>query len=361
MLFWFQEIDIENQRPPKDTAYTENPYEILADYQDVAALANAYLNGIIVENDQNMSSRRDLEILPPFAFPFQQKLSWSNVQFSNNIILPIDTAYNEHSKNIQIIKSQYSNDDDLNINYPEEINPENAEPIALSGILEATVPKQVLQFKFSNNEAGDTKTQNGIKVKLVSIKGHAVKVIVTNPNGTDASLGEDKPDDVQILATDKTKQFLSSSGSSTGPDDMTDYYKNILNKIVDNPENAKSLEEDLIKEQERFEKKHKNQSYHTRYFKGTVEDVVIYVLDYSKANKIKKQVKLPAYSFKNSSDTRPIIDIPATLSVYDRTISGMLNQKNELRQQELANEIKIDQTAYKKPGKAWRTRGRCSV
>lgn len=350
MLFWIQKADLENMRTPKDTAYQENTMAFLEDYPTVAGLTDNYLKGILIENNGDYSTKRQLKIISPFAYPFQQNLTWTNVQFSDNTIKPIIEEYKDGSKDIQVVKSSYHDGSELDIFYPNGTNESlQQQPSFLNGTIETISPKAVLQFKFANNETGDTKEQNGIKVKLVSIKGHIVTVEITNPNKQDPALKDFKGDLVTIEATDKTKKFLSRKGSSSGPDDLLDYYKSVLNKIIDNPENVKTLEKDLEKSEQDYEKKHKNQSYYKTYYRGPVEDVIVYVSDYSKAVVTKKELKLPAYSFKSSFDPKPIAEIPVQATVYDRSLNDILNQKSELKAENLTKEIKIEQKAYSPP------------
>lgn len=73
MLFWFQEIDLENERPPKDTVYDENPFLILKDYGSTGDMASNYLDGILVEKDESRGDKIELKLHYPFALPFAQK------------------------------------------------------------------------------------------------------------------------------------------------------------------------------------------------------------------------------------------------------------------------------------------------
>lgn len=352
MLFWIQKADLENMRTPKDTSYQENPMAILEDYPTVQGLTENYLNGILIENNGDFSTKRQLKVIYPFEYPFQQNVVWTNVQFNNNTVNPIVAEYKEDSKAIQVVKSSYNNGNELDVYYPnQENNIAQQQPVLLNGSVETVSPKAILQFKFAHNETGDTKEQNGIKVKLVSIKGHIVSVEVTNPNKQDPALKDFKGDLVNIQATDKTKKFLSRSGASSGPDDLLDHYKSILNKIIDNPENVKSLEKDLEKSEAEYEKKHKNQSFYKTYYRGPVEDVIVYVSDYSKAVVVKRELKLPTYSFTNHSDSKTIAEIPSHATVYDRSLNNVLNQKSELSEKDLTKEIKIEQKAYTPPTK----------
>ncbi|TDQ11426.1 hypothetical protein ATK78_0548 [Pedobacter metabolipauper] len=352
MLFWFKKIDIENQKPPTDTSYEENPFVILGDYPTMSGLTNNFLNGILIENNGDMSTKNELKVHYPFTFPFEPKITWNTVQFNNNSNLPVKSEYLEGDQQIQVVKSEYNNDNNVSVYYPEKETLRTIEPTFLSGTIEATIPKAVLQFKFTNNETGDTKEQNGIKVKLVSIKDHMVTVDVTTAGPTDPSVDPDKIDLIKVMATDKTNKFLDHSGSSTGPEDLMDFFQDILEKIMDHPEDVKKLEKEMEKMQKEHEEKNKNQTHYRAFFRGSVEDVVVYIFDYSKATKLKKALKLPAYSFSNSSDGRPIANIATTTTVYDRSLDDLLKQKAELTQGELSKEIKIEQKPYSKPNKA---------
>lgn len=350
MLFWFQEIDLENQRMPKDTAYEENPFLIMDDYPSMTDLANNYLNGIIVEKDGSRGDKTELKIHHPFSLPFATKTNWGSVQFSDKTSMGIIEDRNDSLANRQVVRTNWNGEEGFDIYYPEE-NPSGVMPVSLTGVVETQMPKNILKFKFAHDETGDTKEQNGIKVKLVSIKGHAVTIEVVNPNKTDPAIDTDKIDLVKVMASDKTKQYLDHSGYSTGPDDLLDYYKSILNKIIENPENVKTLQDQVKKEEDKYEEKHKNTSYHRIYFKGPVEDVVVYVLDYSKVSVLKKQMAWPVYSFKSKERAynttepfEPIFNIPTTSTAYDSSLSKLLGGKPELSENELSAQIKIEQS-----------------
>jgi len=353
MLFWLQEIDLENERPPKDTVYDENPFVILNDYGSTSDLANNYLDGIIVEKDESRGDKIELKLHYPYALPFAQKASWKSVKFNDNSSTDIIEDENDSLINRQVVRTNWNNEEGFDILYPDEKS-YSAKPAFLNGSVEAQVPKAILKFTFASNETGDTKEQNGIKVKLAKVKGHAVSIEVENPNKTDPAVDTEKMDLVTILATDKTKKFLHQSGSSSGSGEMFDFYKKLLNEVVDNPEKVSTLQKDLDEEERKYDEKHKNMSYYSAYFKGTVEEVVVYVMDYSKATIRKKNFSLPVYSFKaeerDYNSTAPyqeVFDIPTFATAYDPAVSKLLSAKMELSAGELPGKIKIDQTSIR--------------
>ncbi|QDW24726.1 hypothetical protein FFJ24_007825 [Pedobacter sp. KBS0701] len=351
MLFWFQEIDLENERPPKDTVYDENPFLILKDYGSTGDMASNYLDGILVEKDESRGDKIELKLHYPFALPFAQKTSWKSVKFNDNSSTDIIEDENNSLISRQVVRTNWNNEEGFDILYPDEKS-YSADPVSLNGSVEAQIPKAILKFTFAGNERGDTKEQHGIKVKLASVKGHAVSIEVENPNKTDPAVDTEKMDLVTILATDKTKKFLHQSGSSSGSGEMFDFYKKLLNEVVDNPEKVGTLQKDLDEEQRKYDEKHKNRSYYSAYFKGTVEDVVIYVMDYSKATIRKKNFSLPVYSFKAAergyNSTAPyqeVFDIPTYATAYDPAVDKLLSTKPELYAGEIGNKIKIDQSS----------------
>jgi len=360
MLFWFQEIDLKNQKMPTDTAYAENPFLILEDYPSLTELGNNYLNGIIIEKSDSGSDKTELKVHYPFAFPFQRKTNWSSVQFSDKTSTAIAEDFNDSIVNRQVDKTNWNNEEGFDIYYPT--GKSQAIPITLNGTIETQLPKNILKFEFAHNETGDTKEQSGIKVKLVSIKGHAVSVEIVNPHKTDPAVDSENAEFFKVLATDKTKKYLDSNGYSNGPDDLITVYQDLLNKIVENPENAKALQLEMEKEQDKNEEKHKNTSYSRVYFSGTVEDVVVYVMDYSKASILKRQIALPVHAFKNKDreygTTEPfesIFEIPTTATVYDREMTNYLNGKPELQEEDLAKQIKIEQSTMNVTGPSGKT------
>jgi len=351
MLFWFREIDLENERPPKDTVYDENPFVILNDYGSTSDLANNYLDGIIVEKDESRGDKIELKLHYPYALPFAQKTSWKSVKFNDKSSTDIIEDENNSLISRQVVRTNWNNEEGFDILYPDEKS-YSAKPVSLNGSVEAQVPKGILKFTFASNERGDTKEQNGIKVKLAKVKGHAVSIEVENPNKTDPAIDTEKMDLVTILATDKTKKFLHQSGSSSGSGEMLDYYKKLLNEVVENPEKVANLEKNLDEEQRKYDEKHKNMSYYSAYFKGTVEDVVIYVMDYSKATVLKKNFSLPVYSFKakergynSTAPYQEVFDIPTYATAYDPAVAKLLSTKSELSAGELGSKIKIDQSS----------------
>jgi len=358
MLFWLKEIDLQNQEAPKDTAYQENPFLVIDDYPSMDILSKSYLNSIIVETNNDVISKRELKIHFPFELPFQQKINWSNVGFSNTNVVPVKEEAEENVDALQVVKTNWNGVPAMDIYYPERIDISSVRPVNLSGHIEALIPRKVLQFKFSAGESGGTKTQDGISVRLKKMNGHVVSVEVTNPHKNDPALNANETPLVKIMAMDETKQYLYQNGSFTGPEDLMDYYDKILNKIIAKPENVKVLEKEVEAEEKKFEEKHKNKGYYTTYYKGTVTDVVVYVLDYSKATKVSQDLNLRAYTFGNLSNT-PIAEIPIPVTVYDPAIASLLNQKPELKESELklvgikqqAYEKKTEAPAYEEPAK----------
>lgn len=351
MLFWFQEIDLQNQRTPKDTAYAENPFLILNDYGSTSDLTRNYLDGILVEKDESRGDKIELKLHYPFVLPFARKAFWKSVKFNDNSNTEIIENENDSLISRQVVRTNWNNEEGFDILYPDEKS-YSVKPVSLNGAVELQVPKAILKFSFARNERGDTKEQNGIKVKLVSVTGHAVSIEVENPNKTDPAVDTERMDLVTILSTDKTKKFLRQSGSSTGSVEMFDFYKKLLNEVIKNPEKVKNLEKDLEEEQIKYDEKHKNMSYYSAYFRGAVKDVVVYVTDYSKAKIRKESFSLPLYSFKadekgynNTAPDQEAFDIQTDATVYDPAIDNLSNTKPELSEGEFGSKIKIDQSS----------------
>jgi hypothetical protein len=350
MLFMLESINLENQKPPKDTAYEENPYAILADYPNLSSLTNNYLNGIVAAQPDDSETKSEIRLSMPFAFPFQQKTEWKNVTLANQTSVAISEKYQDSAAFAQAIQENWNGEDRFTV-FPSATG-NVIKPKTLGGIITAKIPKNVLQFKFANNETGDTKEQDGIKVKLVSIKGHAVQLEIYNPKKLDPSVNEDELESYKVVAMDETKQFLDQSGSSTGDDESLAIYKKVLQKIIENPDKVNELEKEVNKLDEEYEKKNKNKVHYTTYYRGAVTDVIVYVLDYSKVNTIKKDLQLPVYPFfasylSDKDGDQPILDVRTGTVAYDQTIAKSLKEKLELTESELKTKIKISQNEYK--------------
>jgi len=345
MLFWMQEIELENERPPKDTVYDENPFMILEDYGSAQDLATNYLDGIIVEKDDSRGDKIELKLHYPYALPFAQKTSWTSVKFSDQSLTGIIEDESDSLLKRQVVRTNWNNEEGFDILYPDEKS-FLATPISLNGTVEAQVPKGILKFTFKSSEKGDTKEQNGIKVKLAKAEGHAVSIEVINPNKTDPAVNTAKVDPVTILAADETKKFLRQSGSSTGSEEMFAYYKKLLNEIIKDPEKVSTLEKDLDEQERKYEAKHMHTAYYSAYFKGKVDEVVVYVVDYSKVVTLKRNFALPIYSFKaQSSGHIPVFDMPTFATAYDHAVAKQLIMKPELSAGELNSKIKINQSS----------------
>jgi len=348
MLFFLKRIDLENQEKPKDTVYEENPFQIMDQYPTVAGLTTAYMNSILVENNADYSSKRVLNIHYPFALPFQQDMNWQTVTFANNAQHTISDAYNETLNAIQVVKTNWNNNPGLEITYPENTDPATVEPVGINGTIDAVIPKGVLQFKFSKDETGDTQEKSGVKVKLVNVKGHMVNVEVINSNPVDPAVDPDKIELIKVMARDETGGFLDQSGSSTGSDELLERYNKVLEQMVAEPKDIKKLQKQLEDDDAAYEKKYKNTIFYKTYYRGAVNEIIVYVLDYSKATKVSKQLNLKTYSFKNDVENRTIEDIPVPTTVYNLALAKQLSEKAEINAADLQKLMVIDQQAYEK-------------
>ncbi|MEJ2880917.1 hypothetical protein [Pedobacter sp. GR22-6] len=348
MLFFLKRIDLENQEKPKDTVYEENPFQIMDQYPTVAGLTTAYMNSILVENNADYSSKRVLNIHYPFALPFQQDMNWRTVTFANNAQHTISDAYNETLNAIQVVKTNWNNNPGLEITYPENTDPVTSEPIGINGTIDVVVPKNVLQFKFSKDETGDTQEKSGVKVKLVNVKGHMVNVKVINSNPVDPAVDPDKIELIKVMARDETGGFLDQSGSSTGSDELLERYNKVLEQMVAEPKDIKKLQKQLEDDDAAYENKYKNTIFYKTYYRGAVNEIIVYVLDYSKATKVSKQLNLKTYSFKNDVENRTIEDIPVPTTVYNLALAKQLSEKAEINAADLQKLMVIDQQAYEK-------------
>jgi len=351
MLFAFEKMDLENQRVPTVTEYAVNPLIILDDYSSTTDLVNNYANGILVDRQQDSKSQKDLKIIYPFEFPFQQIAEWNSVKLANNTVLTLksDKDYQEGAENIVALKSHDLAFNEINVYYAAETTDPKLQPDRLLGKIQATAPKNVLQFKFSIDDEGEIQEKNGIKVKLLSIKDHQVKIEVTNPLKTAAGVNTQDLEWVKVHAKDDTRQYLDYSGHSSGAEGIIDYYKSILTKLIDEPQNITELKKELDKKDKEFESEYKDKYYLTTYFKGKVKEVTVYIFDYSKVVTVKKELNVPVQKFEGSFDRQPIAGIPVDARVYDHEIENLLRGKAEVNPDALDSAIKIQQLPYKKP------------
>jgi hypothetical protein len=96
------------------------------------------------------------------------------------------TAINGHESDAltsrSVVRTNWNNEEGFDTLYPDEKS-STISPVTLKGSIETLIPKATLKFTFTNNETGDAKEQNGIKVKLTSIKGRAVSVYAKSTEG----------------------------------------------------------------------------------------------------------------------------------------------------------------------------------
>lgn len=350
MLFALEKIDLENQIVPTETQYTSNPLAILDDYSSTSDLVNNYVNGILVNQERENGTQKDLKIIYPFEYPFQQSFNWKALRLADNrsVVLKGD----EYSGNITEITALKSHDlafNELTVYYPSETADPKLQPAGLIGQVNAVAPKNVLRFSFSTSGKGDTQEKNGISVKLVDIRDHQVKIEVTNPKKTAAGVNTDNFNWLQVQAMDGTKQYLSASGSSSGSEEMFNIYKRMLQQLVDAPEKIKDIQNELQEKEEQFEAGHKDKYYRTTYFKGKVQDIVVYVYDYSQVVTVKKDLDAPVRQFEDIFDTRsPVLAIETPATVYDHVTPQLLAPGAELLPSALDTAIKTDQSPYRK-------------
>lgn len=340
-IYQMKNLELSNLDVPKEAAYVSNPLVVLKDYPTSAELTNNYLDAIIANKTDTSVYGALLKLVTPFEFPFQVENKWSSVQFSNNTsaLLTREGEPQPPDENIMALTLENGLSTDISVSY-SNID-KKRQPAYIIGESTILLPERILEFKFSKGETGQTKEQHGIKVKLIDIKDHIVKIEIIDPLKTDARLDLHKTVRYKIMAKDLTTQFLADKENTNGPEESLKAYLGFIDGFITNPKSLNNLDHKLDSVEKKLNEKYRNTYFQTTYFKGLVEEVTVYVFDYSKAISLTKSLKIPVSNFEGTFKRTAIAEIPTSATVYDHEAAGLLNYKAELNEAELNTQLKI--------------------
>lgn len=350
LLFWMLEAEIESEIPPETTEYAEDPLRIIGDYDDLDTLARQYATGLIATHDVRYRPQAT-EIELPFAYPFQNALSWHAAVLDDGTRLPVvddgerierfmlsamasngagggDAAADGEPGLVQQI-SPTSLKTLLREHYP---NGEDAPPVQrLDGTLTLEIPRHVHRVSFGPGDVGRTRTVGDYRIRLESLDGHRAAVSVRD-NGSDGPAStewvERLDGRVILIARDASGRTLDDSGSATGTPGGPERILEVLDEAIEQarrgqPMDTEALQAELDARQRELLEEHDGAWFGSKTFHGTIAELDVALVDPVGGQTRELPLSLTPTYFEVPDNTRELAPFPSAATVYEHSFEAL--------------------------------------
>jgi len=355
-LLLLERAQLKLTSKPIETEYGEDATVLLKHYPTPQALVDTYINGLFVLR-KNASSDYLTDLTPvfpfsftmPAQFPFPHGLEWQSVTLSNKRVIPFQPEWSETDPGIQLSpsSSNVESPDDLTVTYPYidglDVDPKSQpQPVLLQGKVEIIAPRRVVTFNLTKTDVGQTRTDDNISVKLLSLDKNIAEIELSNSAALTEEVNETALNPLIVQAKDSTGQFLSRSGSINENAAQIAFYEKQLAEMQQQPAWSDAFEDKLKAQQQAFDQQ-QGKHYSKVYFNGTLETVEVSVLDFSQATITRKDLQLPVRHFEPNTLDTAIEPLPMPVVVYDDQASTWLKGAT-LTEDQLKRNVSISQS-----------------
>lgn len=356
-LLLLERAQLKLEDKPVETDHTNDELALLKHYPSPQALAQTYIDGLFVLRKNSGSDYlTDLEPVFPFnandpgEFPFPHALEWQSVILSNKQVVPFQPEWSETDPSIQLSPSSasQSDPDDLTITYPyvdtlDLASDKQAQPVRLQGKVEVVAPRKVFTFELNQKDIGQTRTDENIRIKLLSMNRNYAEVELSNSAPLAPQVRDITLNPLIIQAKDSTGQFLSRAGVITQSAEQQAFHKGQLEQMLKQKTWSDAFAKQLQEQQHSFEEK-QNRHYAKVYFNGLPQTLEVSVLDFSSATLDRKELDLPVHLFQGTTLGKTIQPLPLSVVIYDDQAANWLKGAS-LDEEQLKKSVTITQGA----------------
>ncbi|WP_397451302.1 hypothetical protein [Pseudomonas sp. NA-150] len=355
-LLMVDRIQLEMQKKPVETQYSENSLILLKDYPDTQSVTDTYVKDLfILRKASDSDYLTTLEPRFPFAFhfpadfPFPQKLSWQSVVLDNKKTVPFTKERLEDASHIQLSPSLYdaNNPNDLDLIYPyvdgapPPTDKDKPNPVTLNGEIQIVTPRRVSTFEFLPTEVGARRTDGNISVTLLGLNENYAEVEMQNSVNLSDELVDQDFNPLVLQAQDRTHQFLSRAAGITQSAEQLAFYQKQLDALMAQKQYSDAFHQQQIADLHAFNRQLKTH-YTKAYFNGTIEKLQVSVLDYAQSEIRKTQLSLPVRQFNEHTFGLTVQPLSMPVVVYDSEAQDFL-KSYEMNEEQLRKSIVIRQ------------------
>ncbi|CAI8947897.1 hypothetical protein [Pseudomonas sp. IT-P395] len=355
-LLLLERAQIKLDDNPPHTEYGEDALAVLKHYPAPQTLVDTFINGLFVlHKDASSDYLTDLQPVFPFnlnipgGFLFPHGVEWQSVTLSNNRVIAYQPEWSETDPGIQLSpsSSNVTNPDDLTVTYPfiDGLNVDKKslpQPVSLQGQIEVIAPRRLYSFDLTQQDVGQTRSNDNLSVKLLKLANNYAEVEFSNNLPLAAEVAEAQLNPLIVQARDKTGQYLVRAGSiNEGPEQVA-FYEKQLTYLQQQKAWSATLEKQLTQEQQDFEQKHPRR-YNKVYFNGPIETLEVSVLDFSSATVTRKSLDLPIRTFNQHTTEKTIQPLDPSVTVYDDLAVNWLKGAS-LTEEQLKAGIRVHQS-----------------
>jgi hypothetical protein len=355
-LLLLERAQIKLDDNPPHTEYGEDALAVLKHYPAPQTLVDTFINGLFVlHKDASSDYLTDLQPVFPFnlnipgGFLFPHGVEWQSVTLSNNRVIAYQPEWSETDPGIQLSpsSSNVTNPDDLTVTYPfiDGLNVDKKslpQPVSLQGQIEVIAPRRLYSFDLTQQDVGQTRSNDNLSVKLLKLANNYAEVEFSNNLPLAAEVAEAQLNPLIVQARDKTGQYLVRAGSINESPEQVAFYEKQLTYLQQQKAWSATLEKQLTQEQQDFEQKHPRR-YNKVYFNGPIETLEVSVLDFSSATVTRKSLDLPIRTFNQHTTEKTIQPLDPSVTVYDDLAVNWLKGAS-LTEEQLKAGIRVHQS-----------------
>lgn len=355
-LLLLERAQLKLDSNPAQTEYGEDALGVLKHYPTPQALVDTFIKGLFVlHKDASSDYLTDLQPVFPFnlnipgGFLFPHGVEWHSVTLSNKRVIAYQPEWSETDPGIQLSpsSSNVTNPDDLTVTYPfiEGLGVDKKtlpQPVSLQGQVEVIAPRRLYSFDLTQNDVGQTRTNDNLSVKLLKLEKNYAEVEFSNnlplaPEVADAQLNP-----LIVQARDGTGQYLVRAGSINESPEQVNFYQKQLTHLQQQKNWSDALEHQLSAEQLAFEQQHPRR-YNKVYFNGPIETLEVSLLDFSSATVTRKALDLPIRTFNPHTVEKTVQPLDLPIVVYDDLAANWLKGAS-LTEDQLKAGVRIQQS-----------------
>ncbi|WP_095114070.1 hypothetical protein [Pseudomonas sp. Irchel 3H7] len=355
-LLLLERAQIKLDDNPPHTEYGEDALAVLKHYPAPQTLVDTFINGLFVlHKDASSDYLTDLQPVFPFnlnipgGFLFPHGVEWQSVTLSNKRVIAYQPEWSETDPGIQLSpsSSNVTNPDDLTVTYPfiDGLNVDKKslpQPVSLQGQIEVIAPRRLYSFDLTQQDVGQTRSNDNLSVKLLKLANNYAEVEFSNNLPLAAEVAEAQLNPLIVQARDKTGQYLVRAGSINESPEQVAFYEKQLTYLQQQKAWSATLEKQLTQEQQDFEQKHPRR-YNKVYFNGPIETLEVSVLDFSSATVTRKSLDLPIRTFNQHTTEKTIQPLDPSVTVYDDLAVNWLKGAS-LTEEQLKAGIRVHQS-----------------
>ncbi|RUO33088.1 hypothetical protein CWE14_07615 [Aliidiomarina soli] len=325
--------------------YTQPELLHLHDYDDMAAMTEAYVQSLVPINSREhslclrYSHNQGFVLKEGFEFPFRHRLAYLQMTLDDGDVLQMpDVANGERETNDIVHRGDF-------YCYQGEFTADDPQPATVSAEFDAQLPANLIEFEFTAADVGETMEQDGYLVTLLEFEQGRYAIEIDAVEGQSMDFGSQ---DVLAEAVDEYGNYIAWRGTEREPLHRAQRIDNLLDDLFNRADQG-TLDEatarsELINLRDTLKEEQGRKLFLSRAFNGSVDKALITLMVYSEdSEEVRRELELPVYNSPapmaaSEENLRALPQIPLTAPVYDGRIqlrTSVVELNEELLQQQM--------------------------